>query len=77
MKMILDVDTRAIGRSGQFWCRDNHLANFIVIENFVDSTIAQGVLWSVEGFPDVQSNQTQAFTRRSLQNDKFDRRRAG
>ena len=60
MKMIFDGDTRDIGRSGWFGCRDNHLASIILIEGFVVSTITQGVFRSVEGFPDEQSDWTWA-----------------
>ena len=56
MKVIIDVDTRAIGRNGLFWCGDNHLASLILIEVVVVSTVAQRVFGSVEGFPNVRSN---------------------
>ena len=62
MKMILDVDTRAIGRGGWFWCADNHLTGLVLIEDFFVLAIAQKVFRSVEGFPNIQSNQTWVCT---------------
>ena len=58
MKMILDVDTRAIGRDGWFWCADNHLTGLILIEDVVVLAVAQRVFRSVEGLPNIQSNWT-------------------
>ena len=53
MKIILDVDTRAISRNGWFWCADNHFTALILIEVVVVSAVAQGVFRSVEGFPNI------------------------
>jgi hypothetical protein len=77
MEMIFDSDTGAIGRSGWFSCRDNHLACVILIEAFVLSTVTQWVLRSIEGFLDEQSNWTWTCRRRGLQDDWFNGRRAG
>ena len=41
MKIIFDIDTGAIGRSGWFRCGDSHLACVILIETFIVSTITQ------------------------------------
>ena len=56
MKMILDVDTRAIGRDVWFWCTDNHFTGLILVEVVIVSAVAQRVFRSVEGFPNIQSN---------------------
>ena len=77
MEMIFYDRTWAIGRSGWFRYGDYHLACIILIEVFVIFTITQCVLRSVEGFSDEQSNRTWGPRRRCLQNDRFDRRRAG
>ena len=77
MKMILDVDTRAIGKDGWFWSANNHFTGLILVEVVVVSAVAQGVFRSVEGFPNIQSNWTWVCTRWCLQNDQFDGRRIG
>ena len=77
MKVILNVDTRAFGRGGWFWCADNHLASLILVKVFVVSTVSQRVFRSVERFPDVQSNWTWARTRWCFQSDWIDGGRTG
>ena len=58
MKMILDVDTRAISRDGWFWCADNHFTGLILIEVVVVLAVAQRVFRTVKGFLNIQSNWT-------------------
>ena len=65
--MILDVDTRAIGRDGWFWCADNNFTGLILIEVVVVLAVAQRVFRSVEVFSNIRSNWTWACTRWSLQ----------
>ena len=75
MKMILDVDTRAIGRDGWFWSAGNNYTGLILIEVVVVLAVAQRVFRSVEEFPNIRSNWTWICTRWCLQNNWFDSRR--
>ena len=77
MKMILDVDTRAIGNDGWFWRANNNFTGLILIEVVFVLAVAQGVFRSVEGLPNIRSNWKWVHTRWCLQNNWFDSRRTG